>query len=149
MRLPFHRRNGHSFDTDAALTRQPRWLSSQWVGKLSSSYHQATNWVTQGITRRIRNWESQTSISRRRRQVLLLFGAIGLAWVIRLIYLLTQPPLPSSLLPRVGEITKVTKLGLSQSQREMAADSTHKADYLNARRGFVRGLEQTRQLNTN
>ena len=92
MRQPIRRRNGHSFDTDAALTPQPRWRSSQWVGKLSNTYHQATNWVTQWITRRIRNWENQTSISRRRRQVLLLFGAIGLAGVIRLIYLFYQLP---------------------------------------------------------
>ena len=138
MRQPLRRRNGHSLEPDTALTPQPRWLSSPWVGKLNNSYHQATSWVTGWITLRIRNWESQTSVSQRRRQVLLFFGVIGLFWLIRLLYLFYQLPPLSALVPAVGQFAKETNVSRSTTRRELSSDSTHKADYLEARSSVTR-----------
>ena len=138
MRQPLRRRNGHSLEPDTALTPQPRWLSSPWVGKLNNSYHQATSWVTGWITLRIRTWESQTSVSQRRRQVLLFFGVIKLFWLIRLLYLFYQLPPLSALVPAVGQFAKETNVSRSTTRRELSNDSTHKADYLEARSGVTR-----------
>ncbi|RYF71160.1 MAG: hypothetical protein EOO39_14455 [Cytophagaceae bacterium] len=138
MRQPLRRRNGHSFEPDTALAPQPRWLSSLWMGKLNNSYHQATSWVTEWITLRIRTWESQTSVSQRRRQVLLFFGVIGLFWLIRLLYLFYQLPPLSALVPAVGQLATETNVSQSKSRRGSSSDSTHKADYLEARSGVTR-----------
>jgi len=108
------------------------------MGKLNNSYHQATSWVTGWLTLRIRTWESQTSVSQRRRHVLLFFGLIGLFWLIRLLYLFYQLPPLSALVPAVGQLATETNVSQSKSRRGSSSDSTHKADYLEARSGVTR-----------
>ena len=142
MRTTLKRRNGRTLtnghplihdnfiSTDAALPTHSPWMRNQWINKLRTAYQQASDGFTLWIIRHIRNWENQTSVTRRRRQVLFVFGGIGLGWVIRLIFLFQQPPTVSSLKPDVDRLSRLT----SQSR---AADSTHKADYLEARRAIT------------